>query len=241
MKGELLLNTNLCMSLWPESCGAYTFGGWCGLYSLNGGASDTKHIEQGVRRAERGGYYPGPLIAKHTGWLPQNVVPNLLHEMGKRLSVSDRFRFSVKANHRQVPLGKSITADEVVSILKGVCPAACDLFFQNVYWYKRECGDINYGIIYIRNSNGKLYKFPLSAWESDTIADARLAYDMLNIATPYQLYDLDMLVRYDEAQYALICDSEATVEHIKRYFAWIPQCWPVTTYTAIEGTDLAPL
>ena len=220
MKGELLLNPRLSMSLLPESCGAFVGRSYSGLYDLHGDAGDMGRIQKGVERADRGGYYPGPLIAKHTGWLPQNVVPNLLHAMGMRLSVSDRFQFSVKANHRQVPLGKSLTADKVVDILKVVCPAARNLFFRNVYWYKRECGDIAYGIIYLYDSNGNLYKFPLSAWEYDTNEHVSWVYDLLNIAAPYPLYELDEIVRCDWAKTVLICDSEETVDYIGREHAW---------------------
>ena len=236
-KWDAFIRPNLYVSLLPESCGAYTFGGWSGLSSLRGDASDTRRIDMGEERPDRAGYYLGPLIAKHKGWLPQNVVPNLLHAMGMRLSVSDRFRFSVKANHRQVPLGKSLTANEVVAILKVVCPAARNLFFRNVYWYKRECGDIAYGSIYLHDSNGNLYKFPLSAWEYDTNEHVSRVYDLLNIAAPYPLYDLDKIVRCDWAKTVLICDSEETVDYIGREHAWTKHWGPVTTYAAIDGTD----
>lgn len=240
-KWDAFIRPNLYVSLLPENCGAYTFGGWCGLSSLRGDASDTRRIDMGEKRPDRGGYYLGPLIAKHTGWLPQNVVPNLLLAMDQRLSVSDRFRLSVKANHRQVPLGKSLTADEVLAILEVVCPAARNLFFRNVYWYKRECGDIAYGIIYLHDSKGNLYKFPLSAWEYDTNEHVSRVYDLLNIATPYPIYDLDKLVRCDWAKTVLICDSEETVDYIGREHAWTKHWGPVTTCAAIDSTDWSML
>lgn len=236
-KWDAFIRPNLYVSLLPENCGAYAFGGWCGLSSLRGDASDTRRIDMGEKRPDRGGYYLGPLIAKHKGWLPPNVVPNLLLAMDQRLSVSDRFRLSVKANHRQVPLGKRLTADEVLATLEVVCPAARNLLFRNVYWYKRECGVIDYGIIYLHDSNGNLYKFPLSAWEYDTNEHVSRVYDLLNIATPYPIYDLDKLVRCDWAKTVLICDSEETVDYIGREHAWTKHWGPVTTCAAIDSTD----
>lgn len=241
-KWDAFIRPNLYVSLLPESCGAYTFGGWCGLRSLRGDALDTKRIEQGTQWPDRGGYYPRPLVAKHTGWLPQNVVPNLLQAKGQKLTVSDRFRFNLKANHRQVLMGKALTKDEFDAIVKMAYPVRYNSSSWNVYWYRTESGDINFGIIYFFDSKRNVvHRLPISAWVADSAISTSNIYDMLNIAPPYPLYDLDMLVRYDEAQYALICDSEATVEHIKRYFAWMLHWWPVTTYTDIERTDWNPL
>lgn len=241
MEGELLLTSNQSMSLWPKSCGAFVGQSYSGLFQLCGDGKDVKYIELGTQRPDKSGYYLGALVVKHTGWLPQNVVPNLLHAMGQKLAVSDRFRFNLKANHHQVLMGKALANEEVDTIVNMAYPVIYGLSTWTVYWYKTENGNVSHGVVYFYDSLGHVHKLTISAWQPDFPSVAKVVYDLLNIAPPYPLYALNEIVRHASEPYALVCGCEATVDYIGREHAWTHHWGPVTTYAAIEGTDWSKL
>ena len=241
MGGELILPSKQSMSLWPESCGAFVGRSYSGLFHLRGDGGDVKHIKQGAQRPDLGGYYLGVLVVEHTGWLPQNVVPNLLHAMGQKLAVSDRFRFNLKANHRQALMGKALANEDVEAIVKMAYPVMYGFSTWRVYWYKTENGNISNGVVYFYDSLGHVHKLTISAWQPDFPSAAKVVYDLLNIAQPYPLYDLDKIVQHRVGLYTIIFPSEATVDYIGTDHAWIPKNFPVTTYASIDGTDWTKL
>lgn len=110
-----------------------------------------------------------------------------------------------------------------------------------MYWYKNENGNVSHGVVYFYDSLGHVHKLTISAWQLDFPSAAKVVYDLLNIAPPYPLYDLDKIVQHSAARYAIIFPSEATVDYIRTDHAWIPKIFPVTTSASIDGADWTKL
>lgn len=238
---ELVITPNLRVSLWPESCGAYVREGSNGLCYLNGNRNDDERIIEGVLNPDMGGYYLGPLVAKSKGWLPNNVVRNLLKALSLEITPSDRFSFNAKANHAQVFMGQ-VDSDKFKEAMAHAFPAKFNATNGNWYLYMTEDGTINFGIGYFYDNNGKLiYKLPISAWENKSSWRNKIIYDTLNISGMYPLYELNKLLKYGTSRYAIVCDSEEVVDYISYNHGWVLRDYPITTYCSISNTDWSKL
>lgn len=235
-ESELFIGRATFFSLHPKSCGAYRHWGITGntLCALKHDI-DKKYLEQATKEAGMQGYYLAPLLIIEQGWHPENVVPNLMKRIGLKLTGTERYLFNKKACHYQVLIGNP--DEEYKQIIENAYPVLYGYKPSHVYWYRTETSQVNFGIVYYSDSKGNVYKLPISAWAANSAVKPVRVYDTLNIAPPYPPYDLDKLVRYGNSQTALICDSEATVEYIKREHAWIFHQSPVTAYISVEGTD----
>ena len=175
------------------------------------------------------------------GWLPENVVPNLLHAMGKRLTFAGRFSFCMKVSHRHLLMEKGLTAGDVVPILARLCPAPNGIASWKLHPYTTEDGKNSYYTLYFTDDSTYTHKLTISAWKPEFLTETEIVYDILNIPTLYPLYRLDSLVQHNVTPFALVCDSEDAVEYIEKYHAWLLTCMPVTTYCALDGTDWSKL
>lgn len=239
---ELLIGNGVSVSLFPQSCGAFCVWGESSHSHLYAGKHDEEMIQNGVQNPRGGGYFLGPLIAHHKGWLPGNVVRNLMQVVGVRLTASDRFRFNSKACHNQIFMNEQCK-EEYKTMIENTFPANYKAKNCTPFWYRTENGAINFGLIYYYDDNGKfIYKLPISAWEPEYPTRWQaIVYDMLNISGKYPLYNLNKLVCHTQAESTIICQSEATVEHLVQNYAWLLHRFTVTTYSDIYETDWGTL
>lgn len=235
---ELRIGNGESVSLSPESCGAFCVFGTSSHPHLYAGKLDEKLIQSSVQNPEDGGYFLGPLIAKHKGWLPSNVVRNLMQVIDVHFTTSDRVRFNSKACHKQIFMNEHCK-EEYKTMIENTFPAKYKAKSCTPFWYRTENGAINFGIIHYYDENGKfMYKLPISAWKPECPRRWQtIVYDMLNITGKYPLYNLDKLVCCTLVEHTIICQSEATVEHIVQNYAWILHRFRVTTYSDIYETD----
>lgn len=239
---EMIIPQNLHISLFPESCGAYTRFGYGGLYPLRGDATDLNRINEGVDASKfvNRGYYFAPLIANKRGWRSQDVVGNLLPHMKMKLTSQKRYLFHKKTVHQQI-LIQNQDEEKIKQITENSYHSRYGFKFNHIYWYRTENSSISFCVVYLHNESWGIIKFPVTAWVGESCSSREVVYDMLNIAPPYPLYDLDLLVGDKELPYVLICDSEATVDQIKHEHGWVQRLIPITTYSVMDGTDWSKL
>lgn len=197
---ELLITPNLSVSLLPESYAAYTGLQPCGLNYLYGDQRDIERIKQGTLTPDSGGYYLGPLVAHQRGWLPKNVVHNLMQVAKEDLTASDRFYFSQKANHHQIFINE-LVKEEIESVIGTAYPTIFGFSQYELYWYTTEDGRLTHGTVYYRDTHGNIHKLPISAREPTYPTRRRTrVYDMLNIIKPYPLW-----LKQDRYVSSLLC------------------------------------
>lgn len=237
---ELLLASDISVSLARESCGAYCRNrGRARLYTLLGDNDDMRHIKHAAHRPLSQGYCLGPLFQHEQGWQPNTVVGNILRRMQMRLKPTDRYLFSQKACHRHVLMSPK-DREEAVKAFQNFYLVTYGFNRWKVYWYNVENGATTFGVVYFYNDAHEVIKLPVTAWKSASASGYvnSLVYDALHPVAPYPIYRLYHAIRMPRTpNYALICTDEKTVDYIVKHHGWLASQVPIITYSAIVGTD----
>ncbi|MFT4302615.1 MAG: AAA family ATPase [Desulfovibrio sp.] len=239
---DIFLSDNTAISLYPESCGAYTTEMKRRVDRLQGIGNDNR---QPILDAEKcpasGGYYLGPLFQCKKGWLLENVCSNIFQSVDIPLTPKDRYLFNQKASHYSVLMKDKDKQNAHQAIQNSFL---IDFGFKRykVYWYSTEDGSTAFGIVYFYNESGKTTKLPISAWEPVEKFDGNVVFDLLHPNSNCPLYGLQNIADLrSRSKYVLICANEDICETIENDHAWIPKTLPVTTYSALELSDWASL
>ena len=237
---DIFLSDNTAISLHPESFGAYSTIRNRFLNYLHGNSEDKKIISEAEEYSAGGGLYLGPLFRQKWGWLPENICSNIIREIELPLTKEDRCLFNRKACHNSV-LMTDIDKQHAQQTIKNF-PINFGFKQFRVYWYSTENGSTAFGIVYFFNESGMVAKLPISAWQRAGNSTGNVVFDLLYPTNKVPLYNLSDFVRFRSgSQYAIICPNEEVCERIRLYHAWILECYPLTTYSTVEGSDWASL
>jgi len=241
-KEDIFLSDNTAISLHPESCGSYSTIRNRLLNYLHGNSEDKKIIYEAEEYPAACGLYLGPLFRQKCGWLPENICSNIIREIELPLTKEDRYLFNRKACHNSVLMSER----DKQHAQQTIKDFPIDFGFKKfrVYWYSTENGGTAFGIVYFFDDSGMVAKLPISAWQRVGNSAGNVVFDLLHPANKIPLYNLSDIIKFRSrsiSQYAIICPNEAVCETIRRDHAWILQFYPLTTYSAVEGSDWASL